>query len=71
MTIQEEVHIPSKTPGHEGYLALVADLHDTQLSDMLVFEAEHVDKGPIATVHLPLRLRNQVHGNWVPAEELE
>jgi carotenoid cleavage dioxygenase len=71
VTIQEEVHIPSKTPGHEGYLALVADLHDTQLSDMLVFEAEHLDKGPIATIHLPLRLRNQVHGNWVTAEELQ
>jgi carotenoid cleavage dioxygenase len=49
----------------------VADLHDTQLSDMLVFEAEHLDKGPIATIHLPLRLRNQVHGNWVTAEELQ
>ena len=46
-----------------------ADLHENQLSDMLVFEAEHVDKGPIATVKLPLRLRNQVHGNWVAAEE--
>ena len=70
VTIQEEVHIPSKTPGHEGYLALVADLHEKQLSDMLLFEAEHVDKGPIATIKLPLRLRNQVHGNWVTAEEL-
>jgi carotenoid cleavage dioxygenase-like enzyme len=71
VTIQEEVHIPSRTPGHEGYLALIADLHDTQLSDLLVFEAEHLDKGPIATAHLPLRLRNQVHGNWVTAEELQ
>jgi len=71
VTIQEEVHIPSNTLGHEGYLALVADLHDTQLSDLLVFEAEHLDKGPIATAHLPLRLRNQVHGNWVPAEQLQ
>ena len=70
VTIQEEVHIPSKIPEHEGYLLLVADLHDTMLSDLLLFEAEHVDKGPIATAHLPLRLRNQVHGNWVSAEEL-
>lgn len=69
VTIQEEVHIPSKQPGHEGYLALIADLHDQQLSDLLVFEAEHLDKGPIATAHLPLRLRNQVHGNWVAAED--
>jgi carotenoid cleavage dioxygenase len=71
VTIQEEVHIPSKQTGHEGYLALVADVHEQQLSDLLVFEAAHVDKGPIATAHLPLRLRNQVHGNWVPAEDLQ
>jgi carotenoid cleavage dioxygenase-like enzyme len=38
---------------------------------VLVFEAEHVDKGPIATIKMPLRLRNQVHGNWVTAEELQ
>ena len=49
---------------------MIADLHDQMLSDLLVFEAEHVDQGPIATVHVPLRLRNQVHGNWVTAEEL-
>jgi carotenoid cleavage dioxygenase len=71
VTIQEEVHIPSKQPGHEGYLALVADLHENQLSDVLIFEAEHVDKGPVATIKMPLRLRNQVHGNWVAAEELQ
>jgi carotenoid cleavage dioxygenase-like enzyme len=71
VTIQEEVHIPSKQPGHEGYLALVADLHENQLSDVLIFEAEHVDKGPVATIKMPLRLRNQVHGNWVSAEELQ
>jgi carotenoid cleavage dioxygenase-like enzyme len=70
-TIQEEVHIPSKTPGHEGYLALVIDLHDSGLSDMVILEAANVDKGPIATIKMPLRLRNQVHGNWVSAEELQ
>jgi len=70
-TIQEEVHIPSKTPGHEGYLALVIDLHDSGLSDVAILEAANVDKGPIATLKMPLRLRNQVHGNWVAAEELQ
>jgi carotenoid cleavage dioxygenase len=68
-TIQEAVHIPSKTSGHEGYLAFVADLHDEKLSDVLVLEAEHIDKGPIARLKMPFRLRNQVHGNWVPVED--
>lgn len=69
-TIQEEVHIPSKIPGHEGYLAFVADLHSEKLSDVLILEAGNLAKGPLARIKMPLRLRNQVHGNWVPAEEL-
>jgi len=69
-TLQEPVHIPSAKPRHEGYLALVADLHGENLSDVLILEAEHIESGPIARVKVPLRLRTQVHGNWVPAEEL-
>jgi len=69
-TLQEPVHIPSKKPGHEGYLALVVDLHAENLSDVLILEAEHIEKGPIARIKIPLRLRTQVHGNWVPAENI-
>ncbi len=70
VTVQEHVHIPSRTPGHEGYLAFVCDLHDQNLSQAVIVEAEHLDKGPICTIKLPLRLRCQVHGSWVPAEAL-
>lgn len=69
-TVQEHVHIPSRQPGHEGYLAFVVDLHDTQLSEVFVVEAEHPERGPIARIKSPLRLRVGVHGNWVPAEQL-
>jgi carotenoid cleavage dioxygenase-like enzyme len=70
VTVQEHIHIPSKKPGHEGYLAFVCDLHDQQLSEVAIVEAEHIEKGPIARIKVPFRLRVQVHGNWVPAEEL-
>jgi len=70
VTVQEHVHIPSKIPGHEGYLAFVCDLHHQQLSEVAIVEAEHIEKGPIARIKVPFRLRVQVHGNWVPAEEL-
>ena len=70
VTVQEHVHIPSKSPGHEGYLAFVCDMHDQQLSEVAVVEAEHIEKGPIARIKIPFRLRVQVHGSWVPAEEL-
>ena len=69
-TVQEHVHIPSRKPGHEGYLAFVVDLHDVRGSEVWMVEAEHLDVGPIARIELPLRLRCQVHGNWVAADLL-
>jgi carotenoid cleavage dioxygenase len=64
-TIQEAVHIPSRKAGHEGYLAFVVDLHDTQLSEVFVVEAANLDRGPLARIKVPLRLRVGVHGCWV------
>jgi carotenoid cleavage dioxygenase-like enzyme len=69
-TVQEEVHIPSTKAGHEGYLAFVVDLHEKNLSEMWIVEAQHLANGPIARLEIPLRLRVAVHGNWVPAEQL-
>lgn len=65
-TIQEHIHIPSQYDGHEGYLLFIVDLHDKWLSEAHLLDAEHPEKGPIARIQIPLRLRNQVHGNWVP-----
>ncbi|MBA1204826.1 carotenoid oxygenase family protein [Pseudomonas capeferrum] len=69
-TVQEHVHIASRQSGHEGYLAFVVDLHDQNLSEVVLVEAEHLDRGPIARIKLPLRLRCQVHGNWVSSDAL-
>ncbi|HTW38971.1 MAG TPA: carotenoid oxygenase family protein [Steroidobacteraceae bacterium] len=69
-TVQEHVHIPSRQPGHEGYLAFLVDLHDEHQSEMFVLEAARIERGPIARIKIPLRLRVGVHGNWVPAERL-
>lgn len=68
VTLQEAVHIPSKQPGHEGYLAFVIDIHDENLSEVLIVAAEHPDRGPIAKIKIPLRLRSGVHGTWVPRD---
>ncbi|HUN26669.1 MAG TPA: carotenoid oxygenase family protein [Steroidobacteraceae bacterium] len=69
-TVQEHVHIPSRQPGHEGYLAFLVDLHDEHQTEMFVVEAAHIGRGPVARIRIPLRLRVGVHGNWVPAEAL-
>ena len=68
VTLQEHIHVPSKHHGHEGYLMFVADMHDQNLSEAVVAEAESLKV--LARIKLPLRLRCQVHGTWVPAEAL-
>ena len=70
VTLQEHIHIASEQPGHEGWLAFVCDLHDDNLSEVAIVEAEHLDKGPICRIKIPMRLRCQVHGTWVPESAL-
>lgn len=69
-TLEEAIHIPSKQSDHEGYLAFVVDLHDVMGTEVWIIEAEHPERGALAKIKLPLRLRPQVHGNWVSREEL-
>ncbi len=69
-TVQEPVHIPSRKPGHEGYLAFVVDRHELNLAEVFVVEAEHLSRAPLARIKVPMRLRSAVHGTWVTAEEL-
>jgi len=66
-TCQEVQHIPSSVAGHEGYLLFIVDRHDQNQSEVFVVEAEHLERGPVARVKVPFRLRAGVHGNWVPA----
>jgi len=72
MAINEPVHIPAEDPHHEGWLMFVVDrkIADEQKSEIWIVDAGEVAKGPIAKVKVPLRLRAQVHGWWVPAREL-
>jgi carotenoid cleavage dioxygenase len=64
------MHIPSSKPGHEGYTVFVVDFHETMSSEVFLLEAAHPERGPIARIKLPLRLRNQVHGTWVEERDL-
>jgi carotenoid cleavage dioxygenase-like enzyme len=69
-TVQEHFHIPSGTAGHEGFLAFIVDQHAENQSEVFVLEAGNIDKGPLARIKVPFRLRVGVHGNWVPAQLL-
>lgn len=71
--INEPVHIPSSDPHHEGWLLAVIDHpsgDDSHSSEVWVIDAGEVAKGPIAKVKVPVKLRPQVHGWWVPEAQL-
>ncbi|HEX5421767.1 MAG TPA: carotenoid oxygenase family protein [Gammaproteobacteria bacterium] len=67
-TLQEPVHIESKIPGHEGYLAFLVDRHDQNVTEAFIVEAEHLDRALLARIMIPMRLRSGVHGTWVPSD---
>jgi carotenoid cleavage dioxygenase len=49
---------------------MTVHLHDSMLAEVLVLEAGQIEKGPLARIKMPIRLRHQVHGSWVPEEAL-
>jgi len=71
VTFQEPVHISSSQDGHEGYIAVVGELFEKDRCEVYLFNAAEIAKGPIATIKMPLRLRDAVHGNWVEGATLE
>ena len=54
----------------EGYLLGVAWHLDQKLrSDLLIFDAEYLADGPVATVRLPVQASPQIHGWWVREDQ--
>jgi carotenoid cleavage dioxygenase len=62
----------SKTaPEGSGYLMGVAHRTDENgRSDLVILDAEHLADGPVAVVKLPMRALGQIHGWWVPEDQL-
>jgi carotenoid cleavage dioxygenase-like enzyme len=55
----------------EGYLMGVATRSlENGRSDLVILDAQRLDEGPIATVKLPIRAVGQIHGWWVPSDQL-
>jgi carotenoid cleavage dioxygenase len=64
---QEGFFVPRGPGEDEGWYINVADHHDQNRSDLLVFDAQHIEAGPVAVARLPIRLRNAFHTTWAPA----
>jgi carotenoid cleavage dioxygenase len=74
MSISEPVHIPAAGEGREGWLMMVVDqpLGENEFrSEVWIVDAANIAAGPVAKVKVPVQLRAQVHGWWVPAAELQ
>ncbi|HWK41272.1 MAG TPA: carotenoid oxygenase family protein, partial [Croceibacterium sp.] len=71
-TLQEPCFIPRSKDGPEGdgWIVQVCNRLDEHRSDLLLFDALDIEKGPIATIQVPIRLRFGLHGNFAPSNEL-
>lgn len=71
-SLQEPAFIsrPNSDREGDGYLVAVENRLAEMGSQLLLFDALAVARGPIARLELPFRLRAGLHGNWAPAEAL-
>ena len=69
----EMTFVPRKrgAPEGDGYLIGVANrLKENGRSDLVIVDTQDLAAGPIATVKMPYRVVGQIHGFWVPGDEL-
>jgi carotenoid cleavage dioxygenase len=72
VSLAEPVFAPKnlKAREGEGYLLGVGyNLDENGRSDLLVFDAERIEEGPVAKVRLPVQASPQVHGWWVREDQ--
>lgn len=64
----ETVFVPSSPDAAEddGWLLCLSYGADTDTSRLVVFHAQDLGGGPVATVQLPVRVPFGFHGNWIP-----
>lgn len=69
---QEAIFVPraGSVDEGDGYVMSLVNRYDEMRSDLLLLDAQDVAGEPVATVALPIRLRNGLHGTWVDAAEL-
>ena len=71
--VSEMCFVPRRkgAPEGDGYLVgICSRAKENGRSDLLVVDTMRMSEGPIATVKLPYRAAPQVHGFWVPGDQL-
>lgn len=76
-TFQEPVFVPkaSSSPADlvegEGYIMALLNHLDILRNDILIFDAQNLSQGPLAVIHLPVKLRLGLHGNFVEQKDID
>ena len=67
----EPVFIPrdGATAEDDGWIMALRLDTETQTSDLALFDATAITADPVAVVHLPARVPNGFHGNWIPGAQ--
>lgn len=70
-SLQEPCFIPrpGSTKEADGWIAMVINRLNSNTTDLALFDALDIAKGPITIINVPVRLRFGLHGNWVTADE--
>ena len=72
-SLSEMCFVPRRkgAPEGDGYLVGVCSrTKENGRSDLLIVDAQHMEDGAVATIKLPYRAAPQVHGFWVPGDQL-
>ncbi len=69
---EEPLFVPrsADAPEGDGYLLTMVGRRAENRTDLVILDALHVDRGPLAIVKLPYRVHEGFHGTWVGAEAL-
>ena len=67
--LTEEERKNAKDEG-DGYVMAIANNYESMSSDLVIADAQKLEKGVIGTVKLPFRLRSGTHTNWYPQSAL-
>jgi carotenoid cleavage dioxygenase len=69
---QEPVFIPRSpdAPEGDGYLAIVKSRVREMASELVILDVQNLEDGPVATARLPIRLRDAIHGSWIPDSQV-
>ncbi|MEY4760929.1 MAG: hypothetical protein RLZZ200_785 [Pseudomonadota bacterium] len=70
ISVHEPQFVPRApdSPEGDGWLLVILNRQDRGHGELAVFDAKRVAAGPIARLHLPVRVRSTFHGVWVPEE---